>query len=193
MKKLIPFLILAFSAVPLWAAEEGGETLSPFAGNVGNALWTLIIFVIVVLILGKFAWSPVLSALKQREEFIHKSLSDAKRDRDEAEARLKENVAKLQNSQAEAFAIVDGARKDAERLREELRQRAQTEADAMIKKAEREIEMKTTQAVRQIRQEAVDLSVTIASKLLQKNVTKEDNEKLIADALKEIESASRSS
>jgi F-type H+-transporting ATPase subunit b len=191
MKKLFTFLFLLFAAVPLSAAEEG-ETLSPFAGNVGNALWTLIIFVIVVVVLGKFAWGPVLSLLKEREEFIHKSLADAKRDRDEAEARLKDYAAKLQSSQAEAFAIVEKARQDGERLREELRQRAHSEADAMIKKAQREIESQTAQAVRQIRQETVDMSVTIASKLLQRNVTKEDNEKLIADALKEIESASRS-
>ena len=192
MKKLFPFLFLLI-AVPLRAAEEGGETLSPFAGNVGNAVWTLGIFVIVVVILGKFAWGPVLSLLKQREEFIHKSLTDAKKDRDEAEARLKDYAAKLQSSQAEAVAIVERARQDAERLREELRQKTHSEADTMIKNAEREIELQTKQAVRQIRQEAADLSVSIASKLLQRNVTKADNEKLIADALKEIESASRSS
>jgi F-type H+-transporting ATPase subunit b len=120
MKKFLPFLFLLFAAVPLRAAEEG-ETLSPFAGNVGNAVWTLAIFVIVVAILGKFAWGPVLSLLKQREEFIHKSLSDAKKDRDEAETRLKDYAAKLQSAQAEAVAVVERARQDAERLREELR------------------------------------------------------------------------
>lgn len=191
MKKLLPILFLLLVAAPLSAAEEGAG-ISPFAGNVGNAIWTLIIFLIVVVVLGKFAWGPILSLLKEREEFIHKSLVDAKRDRDEAEARLKDYAAKLQSSQSEALAIVERARQDADRLRDELRQRAQSEADAMIKKTEREIEAQTAQAVRQIRQEAVDLSVTIASKLLQRNVTKEDNEKLIADALKEIESASRS-
>jgi F-type H+-transporting ATPase subunit b len=190
MKKLLPFLVLLFAAVPLSAAEEG-ETLSPFAGNVGNAVWTLVVFVIVVVILGKFAWGPVLSLLKQREDFIHQSLADAKRDRDEAEARLKDYAAKLKSSQAEAFAIVEGARQDAERLREELRQSAHSEAGAMIKNAEREIAMQTAQAVRQIRQETADLSVTIASKLLRRNLSKEDNEKLIAEALKEIESASK--
>jgi len=190
MKKLLPFLVLLFAAVPLSAAEE--ETLSPFAGNVGNAVWTLLIFVIVVVILGKFAWGPILSLLKQREEFIHKSLVDAKRDRDDAEARLKDYAAKLQSAQAEAFAIVERARQDSERLRDELRQRAHSEAETMIKNAQREIEQQTAQAVRQIRQEAVDMSVTIASKLLQRNVTKADNEKLIADALNQIESAPRS-
>ena len=191
MKKLLTVALIALAAAPLYAAEEGA-TLSPFAGNVGNALWTLIIFVIVVVVLGKFAWGPVLSLLQQREQFIHKSLSDAKRDRDEAEARLRDYAAKLQSAQAEAVAIIEDARKDAERLREELRARARSEADTMLKNAERQIELQTSRALQQIRQEAVDLSVTIASKLLQRNITKEDNDKLIADALKQIESAPRS-
>jgi F-type H+-transporting ATPase subunit b len=190
MKKLLTIALFALTAIPLQAAEE--TTLSPFAGNVGNALWTLIIFVIVVAILGKFAWGPILSLLKQREDFIHKSLSDAKRDRDEAEARLKEYGARLQSAQAEAVGIIEEARRDAERLRQELRERARSEADTMIKNAERQIELQTTRAVQQLRQEAVDLSVTIASKILQRNISKEDNEKLIADALRQIEANSRS-
>ncbi|HVZ20307.1 MAG TPA: F0F1 ATP synthase subunit B [Vicinamibacterales bacterium] len=192
MKKLLTFAVLALAAVPLHAAEEAPVTLSPFAGNVGNALWTLIIFVIVVVVLGKFAWGPLLSLLQQREDFIHKSLSDAKRDRDEAEARLRDYAAKLQSAQAEAVGIVEEARRDAERLRGELRERAKAEADTILKNAERQIELQTTRALQQIRREAVDLSVTIASKLLQRNITKEDNEKLIDDALRQIESSSRS-
>jgi F-type H+-transporting ATPase subunit b len=190
MKKLLTFLFLALAAIPLHAAEEA--PLSPFAGNVGNAIWTLAIFLIVVVVLGKFAWGPVLSLLQQREQFIHKSLSDAKHDREEAEARLRDYAAKLQTAQAEAVGIIEEARRDAERLRDELRQRAKSEAETMIKNAERQIELQTTRAVQQIRQEAVDLSVTIASKLLQRNITKEDNEKLIAEALKQIESTPRS-
>ena len=190
MKKLLTVALLVLAAAPLYAAEEA--PLSPFAGNVGNAVWTLAIFVIVVVVLGKFAWGPVLSLLQQREQFIHKSLSDAKRDRDEAEARLRDYAAKLQSAQAEAVAIIEDARKDAERLREELRTKARSEADSMLKNAERQIELQTSRALQQIRQEAVDLSVSIASKLLQRNITKEDNEKLIADALKQIESTPRS-
>jgi F-type H+-transporting ATPase subunit b len=190
MKKLLIVGFVALAAIPLRAAEEA--PLSPFAGNVGNALWTLIIFLIVVVILGKFAWGPVLSLLKQREDFIHKSLSDAKHDRDQAEARLKEYGARLQSAQAEAVSIIEDARRDAERLRQELRERAKSEADTMIKNAERQIDLQTTRALQQIRQEAVELSVTIASKILQRNISKEDNEKLIADALKQIETTTRS-
>ena len=190
MKKLLTVALIALAAAPLYAAEEA--PLSPFAGNLGNAVWTLAIFVIVVVVLGKFAWGPVLSLLQQREQFIHKSLSDAKRDRDEAEARLKDYAAKLQSAQAEAVAIIEEARRDSERLREELRQRAKSESDTILKNAERQIELQTTRAVQQIRQEAVDMSVAIASKIIQRNISKEDNEKLINEALKQIESVPRS-
>jgi F-type H+-transporting ATPase subunit b len=190
MKKLLTVAFLALAAAPLYAAEEA--PLSPFAGNLGNAVWTLAIFLIVVVVLGKFAWGPVLSLLQEREAFIHRSLSDAKRDRDDAEARLKEYAAKLQSAQAEAVSIIEDARRDSERLREELRQRAKTESETIIRNAERQIELQTTRALQQIRQEAVDLSVSIASKLLQRNIAKEDNEKLIADALEQIESTPRS-
>ena len=141
---------------------------------------------IVVVVLGKFAWGPVLGLLQQREEFIHRALSDAKRDRDEAEARMKEYAAKLQIAHAEAATIVEDARRDAERLREEIRQRARSDADKLLGNAERQIQAQTNQALEQIRREAVDLSVMIASKIIQRNLSKEDNERLIDEALKQV-------
>jgi len=191
-RRLLTVAVLASIALPLRAQEAAEPVLSPFAGNVGNAIWTLAIFVIVVLVLGKFAWGPVLALLQQREAFIHRSLSDAKRDRDEAEARLKEYAAKLQSAQREAMVIVEQARSDAERLREELKQKARAEADRLVQNAERQIQVETTRAVQQIRQEAVDLSIAIASKLIQRNLSKEDNERLIDETLRQLESVPRS-
>ena len=98
----VAVLALTVLTLPVAAQEHEAVALSPFAGNLGNAVWTLVIFVIVVVVLGKFAWGPILGLLQQREEFIHRSLSDAKRDRDEAEVRLKEYSAKLVSAQAEA-------------------------------------------------------------------------------------------
>ena len=186
MNKLLIVVCLALNALPIHAAEEA-PPLSPFAGNLGNAIWTLGIFVIVVIVLGKFAWGPVLGLLQQREEFIHRALADAKRDRDEAEARLKDYSAKLQSARAEAATILEETRRDAERLREEVRQRARTEADKLVANAERQIQLQTTRALEQIRREAVDLSVMIASKIIQRNLTKEDNERLIDEALKQVQ------
>jgi F-type H+-transporting ATPase subunit b len=188
--RLTPALLLvvaALSATVSGQEHEPAAALSPFAGNVGNAIWTLLIFVLVVVVLGKFAWGPILALLQQREEFIHKSLADAKRDRDEAEARLMEYGAKLQSARAESAALIEDARRDAERLREELRQQAKAQADTMIQNAEKKIQLETARALQQIRHEAVDLSVMIASKLIQRNLSKEDNQRLIDEALKQVE------
>ena len=68
-----------------------------------------------------------------------------------------------------------------------MRQKARAEADGIVKSAERQIQLETARAIQQIRHEAADLSVAIASKLIQRNLTKEDNEKLIDDALKQLQ------
>ena len=83
--------------------------------------------------------------------------------------------------------ILSQTRSDATRLRDELKQKAQSKAAGVIKNAERQIEMETQRALQQIRNEAVDLSVAIASKVLERNVTKEDNERLIEETFKQIE------
>jgi F-type H+-transporting ATPase subunit b len=188
IQRLIATAILTLAALPAQAQEHAPEAaaLSPFAGNVGNAIWTLAIFLLVVTILGKFAWGPVLALLQERERFIHKSLADAKRDREEAEARLREYAARIQTARAEAGAIVEEARRDAERLRDDLKQRARTEADTMVQNAERQISLQTQRAIQEIRREAVDLSVAIASKIIQRNLTKEDNQRLIDEAIRQV-------
>jgi len=84
-------------------------------------------------------------------------------------------------------------RTDASKFREELMQKARADADMRVKNAEKQIELETARALQQIRQEAVDLSVTIASKLLQRNVSKDDNLRLIEDTFKSIESSERRS
>jgi F-type H+-transporting ATPase subunit b len=187
IQRLITVVFIVLAALPAHAAEEAKGGLSPFAGDVGNAVWTLTIFVIVVAVLGKFAWGPILKLLQDREEFIHKALADAKRDREEAEARLKEYSDKLQAARGEAATMLQDARRDGERLREEMRQKAKAEAETIVRNAERQIQFETARALQQIRHEAADLSVMIASKLIQRNLTKEDNERLIDDALRQAE------
>jgi len=187
MTRVLTAGAFAIFALPVYAAEEEAAALSPFAGNFGNALWTVGIFLIVLFVLGKFAWGPVLSLLQDREKFIHESLSQAKHDREQAQAQLKEYTAQLQAARTEAATVVADARRDAEQLREELRGKAKAEADTLVKNAERQIQLETARAVQQIRREAVDLSVAIASKLIGRNLTKEDNERLIEDALKQVQ------
>jgi len=153
----------------------------------GLFIWTILTFLVLVALLAKFAWRPLLQALESRQESIRKSLDDAQKAKQELERLHVESAEIIRQSRVEADAIVTRSRGDAERLREEMKQKARAEADAIVKNAERQIQLETGRAVQQIRREAVDLSVMIASKLIQRNLTKEDNEQLIEEALKQVE------
>ena len=153
----------------------------------GLFIWTILTFLVLVTLLAKFAWRPLLQALESRQDSIRKSLDDAQKAKQELERLHAESAEIIRQSRVEADAIVTRSRGDAERLREETRQKARAEADAIVKNAERQIQLETGRAVQQIRREAVELSVMIASKLIQRNLTKEDNERLIEEALKQVE------
>jgi F-type H+-transporting ATPase subunit b len=155
----------------------------------GLFIWTIITFLVLLFLLAKFAWKPLLTALESRQDTIRKSLDDAQKAKEELERLQRESAEIIRKAHVDAQAIVGKGRTDAERLGEELRQKAREEADGIIKNAERQIQLETRRAVQEIRREAVDLSVTIASKLLERHVSKEDNERLINDTLKQIENS----
>jgi F-type H+-transporting ATPase subunit b len=155
----------------------------------GLYIWTIVTFLVLVALLAKFAWGPLLQALESRQASIRKSLDDAQKAKQELERLHGESQQLLAQARAEAADIVSRSRADAERFREDLKQKAKAEAAALLKNAERQIELQTAQAVQQIRQETVDLSIGIASKLLQRNVSREDNERLIDETFKQLETA----
>jgi F-type H+-transporting ATPase subunit b len=155
----------------------------------GLFIWTIIVFLVLLGLLAKFAWKPLLEALDNRQASIRKALDDARKAKQELEGIHAESAKLLAEARREAAEIVSRSRSDADRFREEMKQKARDEAAALMKNAERQIELETTRAVQQIRQETVDLSVGIASKLLQRNVSKEDNERLIEETFKQLESS----
>ena len=158
----------------------------------GLFIWTIITFLILLGLLAKFAWGPLLKALDERHATIRKSLDDADKAQQEL-AQLQEKSAQLiAEARAEGQSIVAKSRAAAEVVREDLHQKAKTEAAAMVKATERQIQQETARAVQQIRHDVVDLSLSVASKLIKKNLTAEDNDALIQDSLSQID-ASRSS
>jgi F-type H+-transporting ATPase subunit b len=153
----------------------------------GLFIWTIITFLVLLAALAKFAWRPLLAALESRQDTIRKALDDAQQAKQDLERLHVESVEIIRKARLDAESIVSQSRADADRLREEMKQKAKADADVVVRNAERQIQLETTRALQQIRHEAVDLSVAIASKLLQRNISKEDNEKLIEDALRQIE------
>jgi len=155
----------------------------------GLYIWTIIVFLVLLALLAKFAWKPLLDALDSRQQSIRKALDDARKAKQELEGIHAESAKLLAQARTEAAEIVSRSRSDADRFREEMKEKARAEAAAFTRNAERSIELETTRALQQIRQEAVDLSVGIASKILQRNVSREDNERLIQETFKELETS----
>ena len=153
----------------------------------GLYIWTILTFLILVGLLAKFAWGPLLKALESRAQSIRQALDDARQAKQELERLHGESAKLLAQARAEAAEIVSRSRSDVDRFRDEMKEKARAEAAGLLRNAERQIEMETTRAVQQIRQEAIDISINIASKLLQRNVSKEDNERLIEETFKQLE------
>ena len=153
----------------------------------GLFIWTIATFLVLLVLLAKFAWKPILQALESRQEMIRKSLDDAEQAKQDLEQVQQESAKIVAQARVEADAIVANSRTDGAKLREDLRQKARAEAGEIVKNAEQKIQQERDRALSQIREEAVDVSLMIASKLIQRNLSREDNETLIDDALKQIQ------
>jgi len=152
----------------------------------GLFIWTILTFLVLLTLLAKFAWKPLLQALEGRQESIRKALDDAQQAKLELERVQQESAAIVAKARQDADAIITRSRADAESLREELRGKARAEAEGIVRNAERQIQAETARALQQIRHEAVDLSVAIASKIIQRNLSKEDNERLIDETMRSL-------
>jgi F-type H+-transporting ATPase subunit b len=154
----------------------------------GLYIWTIFVFLLLLVAFNYLAWTPLKATLAAREDSIRKSLDDARQAREELQRLRGESAKMLADARAEADTMLARTRDDANRFRDEMKEKAQAEAATIVKNAERRIEMETSRALQQIRAEAVEFSVAIASKILQRNVSKEDNERLIEETFRQIES-----
>lgn len=152
----------------------------------GLFIWTILTFLVLLFVLAKFAWKPLLSMLEAREEKIRKALDDA----DQAQVRLeqisKESEAIIAQARIDAQKIAQDGKAAAERLKEDILNKAREKSGSILEDAQKQIEAEKNRAIGEIKAEAVDISIQIASKLIEKNLSSEDNRKMIEDALKQI-------
>jgi F-type H+-transporting ATPase subunit b len=191
VKRTVPFVAILMFASARAFGEEGGTHESPslFTGDLGNIFWSLLTFIAVLVVLGKFAWKPILGALQKREEFIRESLKKAQRDREESEARLKEYMQKIEAARAEAMAIVQEGRRDAEVLKHRLEEKGREEAEATMARAVREIQIASDTAVKNLYTLTANLATDVASRIIRKELNAADHERLVAEALDELETS----
>jgi F-type H+-transporting ATPase subunit b len=155
---------------------------------IGTIFWTTLIFGLFFLILAKFAWKPILNAVKARDEMIKGALESAEKAREDMLKLQSDNEAILRKAREEREGILKEAREVRDKLISEAKGKATEEAEKLIEKARTGIENEKSKALAEIREQVATLSVAIASKILVEKLRESDEQgKLIDKYLKEID------
>jgi F-type H+-transporting ATPase subunit b len=149
-------------------------------------LWTIILFLVLLLFLSKFAWKPILKALTDREASIKGDLETARREREESDRLLQEYKMTMAGAKKEAAQIITQAQEAAAKVREEEMSQTKVAAQQLLERAKSEIGREEEAARKRLRETVADLTAQATSKLLGRVISREDHEKLIQDSLKEI-------
>ncbi len=179
---LLVMLCLPAAAFGADANAQGVE-LSPFSGGFGDALWTIIAFVVLLLVLWKLAWKPMLAALNARQEHIEEQITSAEDTRKEAESVLAQYRAKLENAEGEGRQIVAGYVNKAQQEAKEIIAGARDRTDAMKLKAHADIEKAGKQARSELFEQAGEMVLRLGQEILGRSIRDQDNQKLIGEAV----------
>jgi F-type H+-transporting ATPase subunit b len=154
--------------------------------NPGLTLWTGITFIVLLVVLRKFAWGPIVSMLDERERSIRDAIEQAKKERLEAERLLAEQKESLLRAQREASELAKRSQADMETLRADLTARARKEADDLVAGARLQIQEEKAKAVGEIRAMAADLAVEGAKRLIQLNLDDGKQRALVEEYLAQL-------
>jgi F-type H+-transporting ATPase subunit b len=160
-----------------------GEAPSPLVIDIDLAIFTVLIFVILLAVLWKFAWGPISAALDLREKKISDNIAAAEQLNQEAKRLLGEYEAKLTAAREEVRGILDEARRDAEHAGQEIVTKARADAQAEVQRGKHEIETATAQALNELAKTSANLAVDLAGRIVSAKLNAADHAKLIEDAL----------
>jgi F-type H+-transporting ATPase subunit b len=161
------------------------EIINPQPGSI---FWTLITFIILVIVLRRFVWGPLTAALKSREDGIRQDIDDAKKQNEEAEKLRLRNEEMLLSARTEAQVILGDARKRAQAQEEERKQLLEVEVEKLRDRAKAEIEQEGNKVIEQIREQAVDLVTASAQAMLTRSLTEADREEIVRQTLDKLKS-----
>ncbi len=164
-------------------AEGHGEAPSPLVIDIDLAIFTVLIFLILLAVLWKFAWGPISAALDLREKKIADNIAAAEHLNQEAKRLLGEYEAKLTAAREEVRGILDEARRDAEHAGQEIVTKARADAQAEVQRGKHEIETATAQALNELAKTSANLAVDLAGRIVSAKLNASDHAKLIEDAL----------
>ena len=171
--------LLVLSPAALLAQEPASSTRPFMRPDSGLMVWTLIIFVLLLFVLSKYAFGPLTRAVENRERALQAAIDAAKRDRDAAAKLLAEHQAAIEAARGEAQRLIAEGRAISEKMRADLLENTRKEQQDMLERAKRDIEAEKVKAIAQLRREAVDLALAGASKVIEQNLDSSKNRHLV--------------
>ncbi|MCX5662195.1 MAG: F0F1 ATP synthase subunit B [Planctomycetota bacterium] len=164
-------------------AQEGHEEPSLFAGTIYQSIAAILVFLILLAVLKKHAWGPIIKGLSDREGKIREDLEQAERAYKQAATTLEEYRKQLSAAHDEARKIIDQSRADAQRIATQIKDQTQAEINAMRVRAQAEIKQSKEQALSEIYTQTANLATDVASRILRKEINAADQRRLVEDSL----------
>jgi F-type H+-transporting ATPase subunit b len=177
------FTLLQHAQVAPEESAQSGDLLSP---NGGLMFWTLVTFVILLIILGKLVFPKITAAVEAREKALEEAIEGAKRDREAAAQALAEQQRQIEAARNEAQKIIVEGRQVGEKLRAQMIEETHQQQQQMLERARSEIEREKEQAIAEMRREAIELAIAGASKVIEKNLDEQSNRKIVESFLSSI-------
>jgi F-type H+-transporting ATPase subunit b len=171
----------------LAAVQEQHAASGPLTVEFGLMFWTVVVFVLLLLVLKKFAYPALLGAVEARERALQEMLDEAERTRAESEALLAEHKKLLAEARTQAHGLLVEARTSAEKERALAMEKTLQEQQELLERARRDIVGERDRAITELRREAVELSLAAASKLIGERLTSETDRKLVQEYLASLD------
>ena len=184
--QLLGLGLLVFALAPGTGLAQGDDILAP---RFDLGIWTIVVFVVLLLVLRKAAWQPMIEGLRKREETIRGSVEEGRRTRDEMEALRAHFKADLDAAYAKIPQMMDDARRDAQRVAEELRTKAMADIQTERQRLRLELDRAHDQALQDLSTHAAQLATLISAKAIGRSLTEDDHRRLIDEALAEMRRA----
>lgn len=185
---IIAMLMPLLMAAPAWAADgaHGDKAVAFNFGNIGQAVASLLIFAILLIILGKWAWKPIIAQLEAREKKIADTIAHAQQRQEDAQRMLEQYQARLATAEAQSEALMAESRKQANTAREKILQQAAQEAHRTAEQIRQEIESAKQETLRELYDYTATLATEIASKIIRRNLRPEDQKQIIEESFQEF-------
>ncbi len=175
-----PAIAVALLPAIAFAQEHAAEPAPGLLTSDGGLMfWTLVVFVALFLILSKFAFGPILQAVRSREEALTQAIEEAKKDRAAAAQLLADHQAQIEAARGDAQKIIAEGRATAEAMRATMLEDTRKQQQDLLDRARRDIDSEKVAAIADLRREAVGLAIAAAGKVIEKNLDDAQNKKLV--------------